>query len=422
MLQRSERLHQANPSAAGGRTEFQRDRDRILYSGHFRRLGGITQVTTPSELHSFHNRLTHTLEVAQIARRIAERFSGHENLDPDVCEAAALAHDLGHPPFGHNGENVLDQLARDPDLDFHISSRAADGYEGNAQSLRIVLKLAVRNGTEPGLNLTSATLRAIIKYPWLDGQNPNKPTKFGVFDTEETEFALIWDGLPAQEQTLEAQIMDWADDVAYSTHDFYDFALAGLIPLELLKGLTADSLRTLLNSQKSVGTVSEQAWETVSAAFRTLPQPPLLSTSRLNSTEVGMLKDWVSMQIGRFAAEYIDVRSGKLETKGSVSDEVAILKALTYHYAIASPALAIRQESEKRVLTSLYTILEKSAQGDGKLLSESAKEELSRGTNTARVILDVLSSMTDAQATSIYHKLMGFSPISILDTTTTSVF
>ncbi|RYG15870.1 dNTP triphosphohydrolase [bacterium] len=131
------------------RSEFQRDRDRILYSAQFRRLSGVTQVTSPAELHSFHNRLTHTLEVAQIARRIAERLLklsvvSPSELDPDVCEAAALTHDLGHPPFGHNGEKTLDAAARGRDPECVLPITDDDGYEGNAQSLRIVTKLAVR--------------------------------------------------------------------------------------------------------------------------------------------------------------------------------------------------------------------------------------------------------------------------------------
>ncbi|HUG15346.1 MAG TPA: dNTP triphosphohydrolase, partial [Thermomicrobiales bacterium] len=150
------------------RTPFQRDRDRILYASAFRRLGGITQVVSPSERVLVHNRLTHTLEVAQVARRLAEKLSADTALadliefvggiNPDVAEAAALAHDLGHPPFGHIAEEVLNNLA--------LSSNLTDGFNGNAQSFRIVTRLAMRHLSFTGLNLTRATVNAILKYPW----------------------------------------------------------------------------------------------------------------------------------------------------------------------------------------------------------------------------------------------------------------
>lgn len=125
------------------RQESQRDRDRLLYSSAFRRLAGVTQVIAPGEGHVFHNRLTHSLKVAQIARRLAERILSKQSslaeqlgVDPDVCEAAALAHDLGHPPFGHVAEKELDRLV--------VEHGLMDGFEGNAQSFRIVNSLSVR--------------------------------------------------------------------------------------------------------------------------------------------------------------------------------------------------------------------------------------------------------------------------------------
>jgi len=431
MLQRNARISGTPDRSDEVRSPSQRDRDRILYSAHLRRLGGITQVTTPTELHAFHNRLTHTLEVAQVARRIAERAhklygATVDEVDPDVCESAALAHDLGHPPFGHNGEHVLNYLALGKGA-YKPAEPLKDGYEGNAQSLRILLKLAVRNGEARGLDLTIATLRATIKYPWLKGDNRAKPNKYGVFTDEKSDFEEIWDGLPPQTQTLEAQIMDWADDVAYSTHDFYDFALAGLIPLGALKEIGAVGLKELLAKSGHTSGISDDAFELVAQSFQALPSPPLSNTSRLTSKCVGLLKVWVSFQIGRCAGELITferddnvLRFKKLE---SIEEEVAILKALTYHFAIGSPALAIRREGERRVLTTLFEVLSDTATG-GRigLLSEEALEQIDAGTSPTRVILDVLSSMTDAQAISIYHKLTGVAPISILDVTTTSTF
>ena len=427
MLKRDERFSGSKSLPSELRTEFQRDRDRILYSAQFRRLSGITQVTTPTELHVFHNRLTHTLEVAQIARRIAERAQIQLGaaacvgvIDPDVCEAAALAHDLGHPPFGHNGEKVLDSVA--------LKLGIGDGFEGNAQSLRILLKLAMRGSDDRGLDLTAATLRATIKYPWRRGANKNKPDKFGVYEADAPEFSRIWAGLRENQQTIEAQIMDWADDVAYSTHDFYDFALAGIIPIAGLKTITAGDLRRLLVGSPDASQAVSDAFEVVARSFELLPDPPLQSTSRLTSPSVGMLKQWVSFLIGRYAATEIYFEGSgddlRFQRNGVIEQEVAILKALTYHYAIGSPALAVRQEGERRILKTLFEILWESANTtDKKLLSEDARERITiYNEPTGRVVLDILSSMTDAQAISMFHKLTGIAPISVLDLTTPSAF
>jgi dGTPase len=425
---RSQRLSGQESRHKELRTEFQRDRDRILYSAQFRRLGGITQVTTPSELFAFHNRLTHTLEVAQISRRIAERAvttcPGSESLiDPDVCEAAALAHDLGHPPFGHNGERVLDRLARDENK---AGGTVMDGFEGNAQSLRILLKLAVRNSDQRGLDLTVATLRASIKYPWLlrDASSGWKG-KFGVYETEAVEFAKLWNGMPFQRQTLEAEIMDWADDVAYSTHDFYDFALAGLIPISQLRSANHHSLRSILVELEEVSGLPDEAFDRVSQSFSLLPEQPMQDTSRLTSTTVGMLKEWVSAMISRFAGHglhFCKTAEGVAFKKTqTIQQEVAIVKAVTTQYAIASPALAVRHEGERRVLTTLFEIMSTAASDSrSKLLSEDSRKRIDSGDPPVRVVLDAISSMTDAQAISMFHKFTGIAPISVLDLTTPS--
>ena len=152
-------------SASDCRTAFQRDRDRLLYSDYLRRLASVTQVASAAEGASFHNRLTHSIKVAQVGRRLAELLLSRDKdlagfLDPDVVEAAALAHDLGHPPFGHVADRHLCALAVENDL--------GDGFEGNAQTFRIVTRLSVRrSGGGLGLDLTRATLAATAKYPWF---------------------------------------------------------------------------------------------------------------------------------------------------------------------------------------------------------------------------------------------------------------
>ncbi|MGB9363646.1 MAG: dNTP triphosphohydrolase, partial [Candidatus Sulfotelmatobacter sp.] len=228
---RSERLHDKNPRTDGDdRTPAQRDRDRILYSSSFRRLAEVTQVVSASSGYVFHNRLTHSLQVAQVGRRLAEKLCKKypalttDLICPDVVEAACLAHDLGHPPFGHVAEHRLNELAK-----------AYGGFEGNAQSFRIVSSLASRSRSYAGLDLTAATLAAILKYPWLKGDNPGKLNKWGAYASESRSFrhaAQLF--LSINKPTIEAELMDWADDVTYSVHDLEDFYRAGRLPLHLL--------------------------------------------------------------------------------------------------------------------------------------------------------------------------------------------
>lgn len=225
----------------------QRDYDRILYSSAFKRLVAVTQVVSPSEGHVFHNRLTHSLRVARVARRLAQKFLKSEapddirsvgGLDPDVAEAAAVAHDIGHPPFGH----VAEQELRDRIVEHDIW----DGFEGNAQSFRIVTKLALRSPAVPGLNLTRATLNAILKYPWTRQSGGYKADKYGVYQSEADDFRFARElhGSSADERKcVEAELMDWADDITYAVHDAEDFYRARLLPLDRLSSLKDESER-----------------------------------------------------------------------------------------------------------------------------------------------------------------------------------
>lgn len=430
VLLRDDRLF---PEIGGDdRSSFARDRDRILYCAQFRRLSGVTQVTSPLELHTFHNRLTHSLEVAQIARRTAERLlkrkgakDYRELLDADVCEAAALAHDLGHPPFGHNGETVLDQLAQETGR--NSGGHEKDGYEGNAQSLRILTKLAKRTHEHDGLNLTVATLRASIKYPWVRAASGSKHKKFGAFQTEKEELDKLFDGMPAEEQTLEAQIMDWADDVAFSVHDLYDFILAGVIPLSWVSTVDASHLKELLAGDEKARSAADDAYSNVAQFLNRIPNVDVRVASRFSSSLVAHLKAWVSTQITRFTDLGLSVvltgSNPHMSFGVNMEDEVAILKGLTKHFVISSPALGVRQAGEEAVLRSLYSILLDDAnKAHSRLLSAESKERISDSVSKPRVVLDVISSMTDAQALALHQKLTGQTVASILDMTTPSLF
>src|SRR5438477_3469662 len=184
---RNQRMHGRSKPEGDYRSPAQRDRDRIIYTSAFRRLAQVSQVASPTDAHVFHNRLTHSLQVAQVGRSLAERLRQDETacwqvggIDPETVEASCLAHDLGHPPFGHTGEEQLNRLV----------GNSSGGFEGNAQSFRIITKLAFKSTKHTGLDLTAATLAAILKYPWLNGKNQKKKKKGGAYSSERRDVEL----------------------------------------------------------------------------------------------------------------------------------------------------------------------------------------------------------------------------------------
>jgi len=223
--------HPDRDDPADYRHPFARDFDRLIHTGAFRRLQGTTGVVAAGEADHFRTRLTHTLEVAQLARRLGDRLGA----SAEACEAAAIMHDLGHAPFGHVGEEALCAAIDAAAVRWGLDPDEVGGYEGNAQTFRLVTSRLTGHSDLPGLNLTRATLDAALKYPWARGEVSR--SKWCFYPSELEEAARVREGVEPSRRyrrSVEAQVMDWADDVAYAVHDIEDFTLAGAIPLALL--------------------------------------------------------------------------------------------------------------------------------------------------------------------------------------------
>jgi dGTPase len=446
---REDRLSGAHVTA-DQRNPFQIDRDRILYSPAFRRLAGVTQVVSPGEGEVFHNRLTHTLKVAQIARRLSEMFlaspDGKANADawggiePEVVEAAALAHDLGHPPFGHAAEDELNHLVASAGLreagtiivGRNDAPKHAEGYEGNAQSFRIVTTLAVRRPrTKHGLDLTSATLNAILKYPrlWAAGQR-----KYGAYLADEPAFTFAREssGSAIAGQCIEAQIMDWADDIAYSVHDTEDFYRAGLIPLERLavNPKERDYFRnSALERWAAIGkpfTLDKEFLDTFGGFFDSVKLKEPYQGTRSQQED---LYEFTSATINIYvqATRLLPPPgdSGKgIHIDPTFRTQVELLKELTWCYVIHNPALAGHQHGQRRAIRTLFEVFNEAAEERRwsifpAMVREEAVELARRGELTAirriRLVADTIAGMTDQQALRLYQRVTGLSQGSVLD-------
>lgn len=417
------------------RTEAQRDRDRILYSTSFRRLSGVTQVASPQTGQLLHSRLTHTLKVAQVARRMAERLADQDKelqLDPDVVETGALIHDLGHPPFGHIGEKALHDV---PGIE---GGRAP--FEGNAQSFRIVTALSRRSIDYRGLNLTRAVLNAALKYPWERAVSGPKNDKWGVYHEDQKAFEWARGELPAaarEQKTLEAQIMDWADDVTYATHDLEDFFRAGLVPLDRLTtsdvelaefldvtlGPARDSptpriKREVFGERAPSDEEVEAACEKLEVSAKWLFTNLLITEKPYRGDADSRVKacEITSGLIGvLFEAATLSTDGSRLETTDEARHWIAVLKELTWYYVIERASLAQEQEAQRRLLSDLLLTFSTAAHhGETRLFPIGVAELIERariGTNhefelaVPRIVVDYISGMSEGEAIQTHRAL-----------------
>ncbi|KHD76090.1 deoxyguanosinetriphosphate triphosphohydrolase [Actinoplanes utahensis] len=382
-----------------GRTPYQRDRARVLHSAAFRRLAAKTQVHTAGSDDFLRTRLTHSLEVAQISREMGARLG----CDPDVVDVAGLAHDLGHPPFGHNGEAALDAVAG-----------PCGGFEGNAQTLRVITRLEAKV-PGAGLNLTRATLDACSKYPWF-----RKPgyRKFGVYADDRPVFEWLRDGRDDERRCLEAQVMDWADDVAYSVHDVEDGVHGGYIDLRTL--LADPDERAALCVDVAATYSGETCDELGGALDQLLADPAVAAVADYDGgyTALTALKRMTSVLTGRFVASAVGATQGHhgtgplrrydadLIVPRAVRNQCALLKGMAYRYVMRSRAAEDWYEQQRTILTELVQALTRTPERLDPLfrpLHAAAEDDAAR----LRVVIDQVASLTDHAAVAWHRAVVG---------------
>jgi len=391
------------------RDSFARDRARVLHSAALRRLASKTQVLSPASPGDFaRNRLTHSLEVAQVGRELAIALE----LSPDVVDTACLSHDIGHPPFGHNGERALNEWAAD-----------IGGFEGNAQTLRILSRLEPKvmgsDGESYGLNLTRASLDASCKYPWTASHavpDPGGRQKFGVYPEDEQVFLWMRADAPGRVRCIEAEVMDLSDDIAYSVHDLEDAILNGYLdPRRLADPREREALLTAIQSWVGYGYTRD---ELADALYRLTQLPEWLTSYDGSRAAAAQLKNLTSDLIGRFARaatsatrEHFDSPvltryGGRVIVPRVIEAEMAVLKGVLGAFVVSIEGRKGLYKEQRRVLKRLATALWERPEH----LDVLHAEEFARADTDAarrRVVVDQVATLTDRFAIEWHARLIG---------------
>ena len=391
------------------RDAFARDRARVLHSAALRRLADKTQVVGPRDGDTPRTRLTHSLEVAQIARGIGSRLGLH----PDLCEMAGLTHDIGHPPYGHNGENALNAVA-------------PCGFEGNAQTLRILARLEPKvliDATSYGLNLTRASLDAAVKYPRTrTNADGTINRKYSAYDEDADVLAWARAGHTDDRPPMEAQVMDFSDDIAYSVHDVEDGIVSGRVSLQVLW----DFVELAALAQKGADAFGGTADQLIDAADRLRSLPAIAAAADFDFTLQSWtgLKSLTSQLVGRYVGAVTEATlasaanqelvtglgraHGNLVVPPDAEAEVRLLKTVAVLYVMDLPAHIARQDRQRERIFRVHEYLRAGAPGTLDTVFRAWFEAADTDLERERVIVDQIASMTESRLERVADKAAAF--------------
>ena len=419
------------------RARFARDYDRLVHTPAFRRLQGKTQVVTPGEADFFRTRLTHSIEVAQVARHLARRLDSSD----DLCEAAAILHDLGHPPFAHIGEKTLNEVVDAAAIKWGLDPvRDVGGFNGNAQSFRLAVKGLSHSEAFNGLDLTRGVLDGAVKYPYCRSEEgvPGSDESWCFYPTEKPDAEWMRSGVPPSrvfKKSFEAQVIDWADDVAYSIHDVEDWYRAGFMPLEMLvaskeaRTAFADEVKGKLknNVYNEAGVAAEVDRFFTSTTFEGITRRydgSREAKKGIRAMKSALFDDFIEV----VAADPVAVatrHNNDLKIEPDVRLRNRILKRLLWVYVIAHPRMATHQMGQAQVIRELFDIhlraldFDRSTREFGDkvetdIFAPAIRDELEEARadppELLRLVVDHIAGMTDGYAMRLHARLTGSEP------------
>ena len=404
-LRRADEAPKGAQLAPDSRGDFARDRARVLHSAALRRLADKTQVVGPRDGDTPRTRLTHSLEVAQISRGIGEGMG----LSPDLCEMAGLTHDIGHPPYGHNGEVALNEVA-------------PCGFEGNAQTLRILARLEPKvliDGTSFGLNLTRASLDAAVKYPVTrTNADGSVNRKYSAYDEDAAVLEWVREGHVDAAPPMEAQVMDFSDDIAYSVHDVEDGIVSGRVSLRVLW----DFVELAALAEKGAAAFGGDADSLVDAADRLRSLPAIAAASEFDYSLGAWtgLKSLTSQLVGRYVGAVtratlggndgitLGRQHGRLVVPPDVEAEVRLLKTVAVLYVMDQPAHQARQDRQRDRIYRVHEYLRAGAPGTLDTMFQAWFNAAETDLERERVIVDQIASMTESRLERTAKKAAAF--------------